>query len=97
MGHTDATHSRSQTTALEPVKLDVAEFERLTTKRGATTDAERARFFGLPRYVVFRLRENKHEPSLRIALHVATKLNVGVAKLWQPASQSKASTDKAAA
>jgi transcriptional regulator with XRE-family HTH domain len=55
-----------------PLRLRVAEFDRLTAKRGWTTDAQRADALGISRALMSRVRSGELRPGQKFIAAVLT-------------------------
>lgn len=74
---------QSDTSAASPVRLRGEVFDELTSRKGATSDPERAQLVGISKATLSRWRGRKFTPSLEHALRVAEKLDTTVDELFE--------------
>lgn len=77
----------SGTDATQPtIRLRADVFDELASKQGATNEIERARLVAVDRTTLYRIRECKVTPTLKVAMQMAERLGVGVNDLFEVAA-----------
>lgn len=67
------------------MRLRVGRFDALCAQRGATTDEARGDLLGSTRETVNRYRHGRMQPSGRLMLQWAARLETSVEDLWEVA------------
>lgn len=65
------------------LRLRVDVFDKLMAKRGATTVVDQARFLGIHRATIFRLRKGEPGSGHRVAVRMAAACGTTVEKLFE--------------